>query len=311
MDLDHPILSTYFWVSTAQVSKICSLAEFKVLMRKTGVIFCGQSRLGKTKCCEIIEKTLRKTNSRSYITLLPAVNREGNSHATVIQQLANVLGVSLSRSKTRLSVFLEVVDTIVFNTLESRGNQFVLLIDELQRFGRDDFYQLADLYNALDLKQIKMTVISFAMPEIIDKRDDFLRTEQRQIISRFMSEVISFKGLQSEEEMRVILKSYDDISTYPEGSGITYTRHFMPIAYDNGFRLEELSKLFWRELNKLSSGFYVKNLPMEHFMMSIKYFLITAERHDPIPKSAIEGLIRKSAEESNLAEFCRFGSKSV
>jgi len=310
MDLDHPILSTYFWISTAQVSKICSLAEFKVLMRKTGVIFCGQSRLGKTKCCEIIEKTLKKTHPRTFVALLPAVNREGNSQATVIQQLAKLLGVSLSRSKTRLSVFLEVVDTITFHSLESRGNQFVLLIDELQRFGKDDFYQLADLYNSLDLKQIKMTVISFAMPEIIDKRAEFLQTEQRQIISRFMSEIISFKGIQSEEEIRIILKSYDDTSTYPEGSGITYTRHFMPIAYENGFRLEQLSNYFWIELNKLCSGFYIKNLPMEHFMMSVKYFLITAERHDPIPQIAIQGLIKKSSEESNLAEFCKYGYES-
>ncbi|MFC5696227.1 ATP-binding protein [Pseudomonas sp. GCM10022186] len=305
MEEEHPVVHTYFWMSSTEVARICSIASFKMYMRKTGVIFVGPSRLGKTRCCDILEKQTKITCPRAYVLRLAAVNREGNSKATIIQQLAFVLGVKPKVRDTRLKIFQMVVERLEFNMRDHGRNQLILLIDELQRFNCDDFYQLADLYNALDERRVRMTVISFAMPEIEDIRSDLSRSEQQQIIARFMSEIIPFNGLRSEQDIRVVLEYYDQNSEFPPGSGITYTQAFIPQAFGCGFRLGKLSGVLWKELNAVATGKYYKNLPMEHFMMCLKFILLVGERNDSETFTITKSLILEAIKESGLEEFCR------
>ena len=43
--------------------------------------------------------------------------------------------------------------------------------------------------------------------------------KQNQIIARFFSEPLSFEGCSSLLEFESLLKGYDDLSEFPEGSG--------------------------------------------------------------------------------------------
>src|SRR3546814_1290838 len=77
---------------------------------------------------------------------------------------------------------------------------------------------------------------------------------QHQILARFLAEPIPFEGCISVDDFRKILRSYDVNSEYPEGSGLSYTRFFLPKAYQAGFRLTNYSEEIWDALlNALGS----------------------------------------------------------
>ncbi|MFT0824005.1 hypothetical protein VSK92_05860 [Bacillus swezeyi] len=51
-----------------------------------------------------------------------------------------------------------------------------------------------------------------------------------------------FKGLVSQEDIELCLKSFDEISVYPLGTEWTFTKYFFPGQYEKGFRLSAFSK---------------------------------------------------------------------
>lgn len=270
-DPDHPMVTTEFIVLTNEIKRVCEIAIDAVYMRRTGVVFYGASRLGKTQCAKTLEKKLARFMPRSYVLKVSVVNREGMKNTNIISQLAVILNVMITLRETRLSIFNKVASEIERHVKEKNCNQFTLLLDELQRIKSPDLYQLADLYNVLDNNHVKMTVVSFAMPDVLLVRADFARQEQRQIIARFMSDLIEFKGCTSLDDMKLILHAMDFKSEYPAGSNLSYTKGILPIAFSNGFRLETYASVIWQVLNESAHGAYKKNLPMEHILISIRY----------------------------------------
>ena len=309
-DLDHPVIETQFLIASNEISRISTIVKDRVFMRKTGVIFYGPARLGKSQCCKALKGYLMATFPKLYVNSVTVINREGLNCSNIIRQLADIENCPIKSRETRLSIFKKLTDRIVLRVRENDCNQYVCLIDEFQRLRSADLYQLADLYNSLDNVGIKMTVVSFAMPEVIQLRDDLFASEQRQIIARFMSEFIVFKGCSSIDDFTIILKGYDSIAEYPPGSRITFTQAFAPIAFSSGFRLEKYAKPIWLALTGCAIGSYRNNLPMEHVLFSIKYILMWCSSHDRDGLVLTDTQIMAGVESSSLQDFCTYSGKS-
>jgi hypothetical protein len=169
-----------------------------------------------------------------------------------------------------------------------------------------DMSLLGDIFNRLDRKGITMTVLSFAMNSIFSLRDDLKRekVDSAQLIARFMSRFVRFNGCTNEADLKVILCSFDHNSEYPPGSACSYTAGFVPAAYSKGFRLENFSSSFWKELNTVTAGGYKNNIPMEHILLSLRYFIRFITTRDAenlsLPANTLEEIVKKS----NLQSFC-------
>src|SRR3546814_241168 len=107
----------------------------------------------------------------------------------------------------------------------------------MHRLSDTDLEQLLAIHNALRMERISMTTVSFAQPEIKERVTGLMTRRQHQLIARFLSEPLIFEGCSSPQELEAILDAYDTRSEYPEGSGWSYTRFFLPDAYSCGFRL--------------------------------------------------------------------------
>jgi len=149
-----------------------------------------------------------------------------------------------------------------------------------------------------------MTVVSFGMAEVLQLRDEFFASEQRQIIARFMSEIITFKGVTNIADFTNILKGYDEFAEYPENSGITFTRAFLPRAFEGGFRLENYARPMWDALSGCARGVYKNNLPMQHVLEMIKCILLRCAPNDREDLAISDEDIRFSVESSLLQDFC-------
>lgn len=308
-DYTHPIIDTKFLITSNEMSRVCSIAMDRVFMRRTGVIFYGPARLGKTECCKALKECLSKYSPRAYLNWLVAVNREGQQYTNIALQLAKLEGYKKHSRDTRLDVLDFLANKLVLRVKERGCNQYVCLIDEFQRLKGTDLYQLADLYNLLDQQNIKMTVVSFAMPEVVLLREEFFCSEQHQIIARFMSELIEFKGCTGVSDLEAIFKGYDLFTEYPEGSGVSFTRAFLPKAFSVGFRLEDYTEIFWDAMNSYASGAYVRNLPMEHVLSALKYILVGFSSKDVEGLTLSELDISAAIEASSFREFCKVGGQ--
>ena len=81
MDYSHILLSQNFRLRTPALVAVVQNACFKVLMRKTGVVFTGESRIGKTSCCEALVDEIPRRFSNVYVFMVPATNVDTNNQS--------------------------------------------------------------------------------------------------------------------------------------------------------------------------------------------------------------------------------------
>ncbi|MDT4874160.1 hypothetical protein FQZ97_1094440 [compost metagenome] len=95
---------------------------------------------------------------------------------------------------------------------------------------------------------------------------------------------------------------------FPAGSGISYTKGFLPKAFAGGFRLERCAEMFWDVMNSYASGPYVNNLPMAHVLMSVSDILIKLSAKDSEGIILSKAQIASSVELSSFKAFCKTGA---
>jgi len=306
MDFEHPILSKEYRLMTPTLMAVVQNACFKVMMRKTGIVFTGEPRIGKTRCCEALMDEIPKRFRHVYAFMMPASNKDKDVHrASIIHQLIDLEEIKLPPRTPFIQRQAILVERLKLRAASANANQIVMLIDELQRLSSADFQQLADIYNKLRGYRITLTVISFAMPSIEGKIIEFLQSDDRHIIGRFLSEVKPLYGVTNKMSLATILSLYDTDQPFPDISSDSFTKDVLPIAYANGFRLEDLSDDIWREMSKLAVGKYVGNLPMEHVTQTVAYLFLILSHQDNARLTVPADLIHEAIAESNFKEFCR------
>lgn len=68
MDFLHPLLSTEYQLNTPTLMSVVQNACFKVLMRKTGVVFTGEPRIGRLDAA----KPLFTKYQKNFTTFTPS-----------------------------------------------------------------------------------------------------------------------------------------------------------------------------------------------------------------------------------------------
>jgi hypothetical protein len=187
---------------------------------------------------------------------------------------------ALSRRPDADQLFGNAVADIRVKAGRIGAKQYVLLIDEMQLLNDIDLQQLVCFHNQLELQDLRMTAISFAQPEILHRRTSLLANNARQIIGRFLSDTLQFDGCASESDFGNLLRSYDLASEYPEGSGVTYTHFFFPVAFMSGFRLESYRTALWDALRRAAGSVAKQGVPMEHICLTIEDLLLSLRGQD-------------------------------
>jgi hypothetical protein len=60
-----------------------------------------------------------------------------------------------------------------------------------------------------------------------------------------------FDGVVDYADIDRMLRSLDDGSEYPAGSGLSYTRYFVPLAFEAGWRMQKQAKRVWSTLTAI------------------------------------------------------------
>lgn len=299
----HPVITKRYQIITPVVCQAYGMVRERVYMRKTGTFMYATPRMGKTTCAKIIKVLLEKEFPTIFILNFIAARRTRRApedevlcsimHASMLLTPRRIIAAELQRNlivhiQTQLSVL--------------NGDQFVLMVDEMQHLGDQELDCLATLHNKLDMVEISMTTIGFAQPDILDVRGALQASNKTYLIARFLCEPVKFTGCISICDLKAILNDYDLVQYFPENSGCSFTKFFLPKAFDNGFRLSEWADAIWKVL-KSSAGKSSESIPMEHLSRTIEYLLVAASNSDSHDfKIKIED-IDAAVHASNLSYF--------
>lgn len=298
----HPVLMRDYTVPTAAIREAYEIARERVWMRRTGVVFYAIPRVGKTRCAFAICESLQREFASLYLThlTLEAAARSARTHLYRM-----ILGVEHHALRARAGP--EALERLTAHTAlrvqDRGGSQYVLLLDEMQLLGELDYEQLLVLHNRLEHLKVRMTTIGFAQPQILSRRSALQATENRQVIARFLAELVRFEGCSSHDSLRDILDCFDTRSEYPEGSGISYTRFFVPQAFAAGFRLTGTSQALWHALSSAAASLAPDAIPMEHLCLAIHTLLLWLRQRDGAQLSVSDGDIDAVVSATRLSEF--------
>jgi hypothetical protein len=276
----HPIRGGEYTLPTPMMQRTYALVRELVWARRTGTVFYASPRMGKTRCALAIRDLLREEFPNVYVTLLSTRPSGRPTTAHMLRLILEAESHALSRRPDADQLFGNAVADIRVKAGRIGAKQYVLLIDEMQLLNDIDLQQLVCFHNQLELQDLRMTAISFAQPEILHRRTSLLANNARQIIGRFLSDTLQFDGCASESDFGNLLRSYDLASEYPEGSGVTYTHFFFPVAFMSGFRLESYRTALWDALRRAAGSVAKQGVPMEHICLTIEDLLLSLRRQD-------------------------------
>jgi hypothetical protein len=299
----HPIVEREYTIPTPMLLAAYAIARERVWTRRTGIVFFGKQRIGKTKCAEEMQRLLRGAFPKSYVLMVYArrVSRanDGHMYRLILEAAEHVLA---ARKDPEL-LYKNALTDVELEVAKRKGTQFVLIIDEAQLLNDTDLQQLVVFHNALARNKIKMTTISFAQPEILHRRTALMATKQTQIIARFLSEPIEFQSCTGPEELVKLLEAYDEHSDFPEGSGWSYTRFFLPLAFENGLRLKHFARRIWDAVEYSAGSTPDSYVPMEHLCLVIEELLLKLRKEDCETLTISEDDIAKAVDAANLESF--------
>lgn len=300
----HPIVEREYTLFTPMLKAAYSIARERVWTRRTGIVFYGSPRTGKSKCAEEIRRLLMGEFPSVYVIVALARRALRASEGHMFRLILEAQGHVLARRADPSVLFGNAVTHIEMEAHKRKGRQFVLILDEMQLLNETDLQQLVVLQNALVQKRIKMTTLSFAQPEILHRRTSLVAAKEGQIIARFLSEPIKFEGCCSPKELKDLLKGYDEESDYPDGSGCSYTKFFLPLAFQNKFRLHHHATAIWDALDVAAGASAENGIPMEHICLVIEQILLSARLEDCASYVLSESDIASAVEASNLENYC-------
>lgn len=299
----HPIVTKGYRIATFAIVEAYKQCRRRVALRQPSVYFRAPPRTGKSEAAEAIEELLRTEFKRAFGLLISADGVGGGKNHGVIRDVASAAGLAL-RDRVPYKLMLSRLVMHIASELEARGgNHFWLIVDEFHVLPEEDLRQLATLQNRLRLtkSKITMTVIGFAQPEIESKRSALLATDMRNLVARLLSEGLDFKSCRGVEELRKITRALDAKKEFPDASGWSYVRFFLPQAYSAGFRLTTYSEPLLNALIDAASG--LDPIPMEHIMRTLEAMLLLNSGRDAPDFKVTEPMIKKAVAASHLAAF--------
>ncbi|GJH02849.1 hypothetical protein CBA19C8_19850 [Paraburkholderia terrae] len=97
----------------------------------------------------------------------------------------------------------------------------------------------------MDRQQIKLFTFLVGQQELLSQKTALQLAGMTQIVARLMVEQLPFYNIRNARDVATCLNGYDQ-TAHPEGSAWTFTRFYVPEAFDTGYRLVSDADSLWR-----------------------------------------------------------------
>jgi hypothetical protein len=271
----HPLATGHYRIATPSIQAMYKMVERCLHYRIQGAIIYGTPRLGKTQAIEYVRLLLARQFPRYTSYHARCEHKPRHAEGPFLSNLLEAVGDPSPANGGNPAKRTRLTAKIREAAARTGGQVVVLFCDEAQRYDNDECEWLRDVHDALDRIGIRLFTFLVGQQELLRRKTDFQMAGKVQIVARLMVEEMAFRGIRSADEVATCLLGYDE-TEYPEGSGWSYTRFYLPKGFDAGYRLIHEAPVIW---DSFLAAHHKANLagaleiPMEYFARAVEIVL--------------------------------------
>lgn len=275
----HPLLRDAAIFPTRAVEEFVNAVKGWLDNLLPGAFVWGHPRIGKTQAIKYLRMNCRGLLGSPIPTAMMSCGESTVSATTenrFFGEMLRVLGYGLTGSGTAALKRHRVIAYMVERVREAREHRFLLFVDEAQWMSAAHFRFLMDLHNQLKLEEVRLVTVLVGTPELLKIKQDLRSAGENHLLGRFMAGSHHFRGAVGLPDFRRLLRALDQGCEYPENSGVSYTRFFLPKAFGAGWRLVKQTDRIWRQLHlafRRENIPKTKELPMQALTALIRWLL--------------------------------------
>lgn len=271
----HPMVLLKYCVPTVSIEEAHKQVVRCIKHRIPGAMLIGMSRFGKTYGARYIATLLRKRNPNLVVIRVGTEKKKNPVESAFFENLLEAVRHKEIDSGTNSAKRRRLIEKILELVTRSGQNLVIVFFDEAQRLFEEEYEWLRDVHDKLEDRGVRMITFLIGQQSLINQKNAFRVQGQTQIISRFMIDEFPFHGVRTPEEAATCLLAYDD-ARYPLDSDWSYTRFFLPTAYQNGLRLVDQASNLWAAFMAAhtDAGFrFAMDIPMQYFARTVEIVL--------------------------------------
>ena len=301
----HPILRDAAILPTRPLEEFVNLLRLWLDNLLPGGVVWDHPRVGKTQA-------IRYVTGRAEALLgapIPVTLHSSwdPTHTSLTENrffgdLLRELGYPLLGTGTAAIKRQRVIDVMVERTRSAGEHRYLLFVDEAQWMATVQLRYLMDLHNQLKIADVRLITVLVGQPELCEMKTNLRGARQNHLLGRFMTAVHRYEGVTGRPDFARLCRALDDQSEFPIGSGVSFTRYFVPQAFDAGWRLEANATLVWETLEAVRLTESIPScpeLPMQALAALIRWLLQSLAAEDAatleLERAAIEEAIYRVA----------------
>ncbi|MBN6150171.1 ATP-binding protein [Xanthomonas sp. AmX2] len=247
----HPLLMAAAVLPTAPVKEVARLVFDRAQRFRSSIAFWAHPLCGKSSCIYALQKLAPIQYPGSAFVIYEPSSKEVAAEGALIEDLLSIIDFEPRVLRSLAGKRDQLLRALYAMSIS--GRHLFLVIDEAQNLHVKDLGWLKRVVNWLNTREIKVTVVLFGQSQLCTMHQRFM-AEMPDLTIRFMAELIEFRSLQDAADLRMVLKSCDDETEYPRGSGWSYTQYLWPTAHANGFRLANCATDMYNAFRAQSAG---------------------------------------------------------
>ena len=128
-------------------------------------------------------------------------------------------------------------------------------LDEAQYLSLGQLDILKDVTNKLVMLGLRPFVLMMAQPEMKHLRDLLFESGHPDLVARFMNKQFVLRGLRAGDVV-AFCRTIDEL-TWPAGSPVTYTAHWVPNLWRSGWRMAAAGAPLWDAFTRLAKEMHI------------------------------------------------------
>lgn len=257
----HPVIKASAVIPTRAMKDAISRVMDISSRARASIAFYAFPEFGKSSCLRALELAVAAKFGKSGILNLEfgdddLAPSEGRMLETII--LSAGCGDRISKS---IAGKRDQVHRLLLARSGDDRHMF-LFIDEAQELTSQHFRWLKRVINHLAKANVDVTTVLFGQKELIQTKGDLALNGRSDLSARFMKKLLPYRGVSSDEDIRVIMKAIDTCKWTIEDNEVIFTEFLFPRAYQAGFRFEQISDHLCIALSKVPKTQLNKGLPM-------------------------------------------------
>lgn len=239
---DHPLVTRDYSLFTPAIDEMVNSIAGWLDDQVDGATIYGPSRFGKSSAIDNWLQLLLSERHGGYVPMVVWSHIDSGSGQSVGRFYANLLYASqhpLARAvRSPLDRQYMLIERWISMADQGGGNFLVLVVDEAQSMTQREWIWLVELHSTLEKERIRLCVFSVASLQFFDEPIGMALSGGAHVAARFMLTSKVFHGIRSVQELAYVMNGYDEGTSWPVGSGISFTAGLAPIAWSEGFRMK-------------------------------------------------------------------------